>query len=195
MQVRVAFWERLNPDIVNSIRCKLYILACLPCVQLCITYKLFSNCSALKPCIPLVWQCDKWTMKTAWSQKERKLLTLCFSFLSPVYINYKYPQGTEEGMVLRWKVILTALNTKCRGIRNILGKWLPWQCLDTWIHAFEFYCDVFTTVSCLFCTFTMYSDVIDMRMGVSMLYEEHYWFIVNQRGITVDNIVCVLYVL
>ena len=116
MQVRVAFWERLNPDIVNSIRCKLYILACLPCVQLCITYKLFSNCSALKPCIPLVWQCDKWTMKTAWSQKERKLLTLCFSFLSPVYINYKYPQGTEEGMVLRWKVILTALNTKCRGI-------------------------------------------------------------------------------
>ena len=41
----------------------------------------------------------------------------------------------------------------------------------------------------------MYSDVIDMRMGVSMLYEEHYWFIVNQRGITVDNIVCVLYVL
>ena len=30
--------ERLNPDIVDGIRCKLYILACLLCVQLCITY-------------------------------------------------------------------------------------------------------------------------------------------------------------
>ena len=108
-------------------------------------------------------------------------------------------------MALRWKVILTALNTKCRGIRNTLGKWLPWQyldtwilpwqCLDTWILAFEFYCDVFTIVSCLFCTFTMYSDIVDMRTGISMLYEEHFWFIVNQRDVTVDNIVCVLYVL
>ena len=50
------------------------------------------------------------------------LLTLCFSFLSPVHINYKYLQGTEEEMALRWKVILTALNTKYRGIRNTVGK-------------------------------------------------------------------------